>query len=114
MVRHGNRGKLAGKRKVRKLGTLSLELVDRSKCRNILAENAKLRRSKVIYRTDDVNSSGSDTERPRCFWILMILPRNGIMAVNNHGMIVNRNDCAPNDWWYVSKVSLNAESTILP
>jgi len=60
-----------------------------------------------------VNSDGSDTERPRCFWIQVILPRNGITAVNNDSMIVKENDCAPNDWWYVSKVSVNGASTIL-
>ena len=60
-----------------------------------------------------MNSDGSDTERPRCFWIQVILPRNGITAVNNDSMIVKENDCAPNDWWYVSKVSVNGASTIL-
>jgi len=98
---------------VRKSGTLSLKLVDRSICRNVPAGSANMRRSYIIYRTHDVNSSGSDTERPGCFWIQMILPRNGITAVNNDCMIVKKNDCAPNDWWYVPKVSVNGASTIL-
>jgi len=72
---------------VRKSGALSLKLVDRSICRHIPAESAKTRRSYVIYRTDDVDRGGSDTERPRCFWIQMGVPRNGITAINNDGII---------------------------
>jgi len=113
MVRHGYRGKRAGERKVTKSGSLSLKLVDGSICCNIPAESAKSRRSYVIDRTDDVDSGGSDTERPRFFWVQMILPRNGITAVNNDSMIFKKHDCAPNDWWYVSKVSVNGASTIL-
>jgi len=113
MVHHGNRGIRAGKRKFRKSGSFSLKLVDQSICRNIPAESAKTRRNYVIYRTDDVNSGGSDTEGPRCLWIQMILPRNGITAVNDGSMIFKKNDCAPNDWWNVSKVSVNGASTIL-
>ena len=110
MVRHGNRGKRAT---VRKSGSLSLQLVDRSICRNIPAESAKTPSSYVIHRTDDVNTGGSDTERPRCFWIQIILPRNGITAVTNDSMIFKKNDCAPNDWWYASNRSVNGASTIL-
>ena len=106
-------GKRAGKRKVRKSRSLNLKWVDQSICGNIPAESTKTRRSYVIDLTDDVNSSGLDTGRPRCFWIQMILPRNGIMAVNNDGMIVKKNDRAQNDWWYVCNVSVNGASTIL-
>jgi len=60
-----------------------------------------------------MNSGDSETERPQCFWIPMILHRNGILAVNNDGMTFKQNDCAPNDCWYVSKVSVNEASTIL-
>jgi len=56
MVRHGNRGKRAGKRKVRKSGSICLKLVDGSVCRNLPAESAKTRTNHVINRTDDVNS----------------------------------------------------------
>ena len=113
MVRHGNQGKRAGKTKVRMSGSLSPKLVDGSICRNIPADNAKTRRSYVTHRNDDVNSGSSDTERPRCFWIQMILPRSSITAVNNDGMIFQKHDCTPNDWWYVSKVSVNGACTIL-
>jgi len=111
MVCHGNRGRQAGKRKIGKSGTLSPELVDRTLCRKIPAEGTKTRSSYVIYRTDDLNCSGSDTERPRCFWIQMIPPRNGITAVNTESITVKKNDYKPNDWWYVSKVSVNVAST---
>jgi len=43
----------------------------------------------------------------------MILPRHGITAVNNDGMIVKKNNCAPNDWWCASKVSVNGVSMII-
>jgi hypothetical protein len=43
----------------------------------------------------------------------MIIPRRGILAVNNDGMTVKENDCALNDCWYVSKVSVNDFSLIL-
>ena len=56
MVHHGNRGKRAGKRNVRKSGSIYLKLVDGSVCRNVLAESAKMGRNYVIHRTDDVNS----------------------------------------------------------
>jgi len=111
MVRHGNRGKRAGKRKVRKSGSKCLKLVNRSVCRNLPAERAKTRLNYIIYQTDDVNSSGSETERPQCFKIQIILPRNGLLAVNNDDRTFKQNDCAPNDCWYVSKVSINGAST---
>jgi hypothetical protein len=113
MVRHGNRGKRAGKRKVRMSGSLSPKSVDRSICHNIPAEGTITPGNYAIYRTDDMYSGGSDTKRPQCFWIQMILPWNGITAVNNEGMIIKNNDSAPNDWGYVSKVSVNGASTIL-
>ena len=59
-----------------------------------------------------MNSGGSDTERLRCFWIQMIVPRNGITAVNNDSIIFKKTECAPNDWWYVSKMSINGASMI--
>jgi len=52
----------------------------------LLAECAKTRQKYVTHRTDDVNSGGFETERAQCFWIQMILPRNGILAVTNDGM----------------------------
>ena len=113
MVRHGTRGKRAGKGKVRMSHSLSQKLVDLAICHNIPAECAKSKMSYVIYWTNDMNSGGSDTERPRCFWIQMILPRNRVTAVDNDGIIFKKSDCTPNDWWYVSKVSVNGASTIL-
>jgi hypothetical protein len=56
MVHHGNRGKQAGKKKVRKSGSICLKLVDGSVCRNLPPESARMRRNHVIDRTDDVNS----------------------------------------------------------
>jgi len=61
MLRHGNRGKLAGKRNVRKSGSICLKLVDGSVCLYLPAESAKMWRNHVIDRTDDVNS-GSEGE----------------------------------------------------
>jgi hypothetical protein len=63
MVRHGNRGKRAGKRQVRKSGSICLKLVDGSVCRNLPAERAKMRRNHVIDRTDDVNSGAEGAVR---------------------------------------------------
>jgi len=72
-----------------------------------------MQRSYAIYQTDDVNSGGSEPERPQCFWMLIIIPSNGILAVKNDSINFKQNDCAPNDCWYVSKVSINGGSTIL-
>ena len=63
MVRHGNRGKRAGKRKVRKSGSICLKLVDGSVCRNLPAESAKTRQNYVIDCTDDVNSGAEGAVR---------------------------------------------------
>jgi len=83
MVCHGNRGKRAGNRKVRKSGSMCLKLPDGSVCINILAESAKTRRSYIIFQTDHLMSCGLEAERSRCFWIQMIMHRNCILAVNN-------------------------------
>jgi len=53
---------------------LCLTFVDGSVCRNISAESAKTLRSDIIYRTYDENSGGSETDRPWCFWMQMIIP----------------------------------------
>jgi hypothetical protein len=98
---------------VRKSGFICLKLVDGSVCHNTPAESAKTSQSYVIYRTDDVNSGGSDTERPRCIWIQLVVPRNRILAVNTNGMTFEQNDCAQNDCWYCSKVSINGAPRIL-
>jgi len=63
MVRHPNRGKRAGKKKVRKSGCTCLKLVDGSVCHNSAAECAKVRRNHVIDRTDDVNSGAEGAVR---------------------------------------------------
>jgi len=63
MVRHGNRGKRAGKRKVRKSDSICLNLVDGSVCHNLPAESTKMRRNHVIDRTDDVNSGAEGAVR---------------------------------------------------
>jgi hypothetical protein len=56
MVRHRNRGKQAGKRKVRKFGSICLKLVDGSVYHNLLADSAKTQPNYVIERTGDINS----------------------------------------------------------
>ena len=43
----------------------------------------------------------------------MILPRNGITAVNTDSVISKINDCTPNNRWYVSEVGVNGASKIL-
>ena len=67
MVHHGNQGKRAGKRKVRKSGSLCPKLVDWSVCHNLPAESAIKGWNYVIDRTDDVNWGGAETNRPQCF-----------------------------------------------
>ena len=64
MVRPGNHGEQAGYKMVRRSGSICLILVDGLGCRNIPAECAKMRRSYLIHWTNDVNSGGSETERP--------------------------------------------------
>jgi len=49
------------------IGFKCLNLVDGPVCRNIPADSAKTPWSYIIYPTDDVNTGGSNTERPRCF-----------------------------------------------
>jgi hypothetical protein len=63
MVRHGNRGKRAGKRIVRKSVSICLKLVDGSVCRNSPAESAKMGLYYVIDWTDDVNSGAESAVR---------------------------------------------------
>jgi len=113
MLHHGNRGKRAGKRKGRKLGSICVKLVDGFVCRNIPAESNKMRRSYVIYRTDDMNIGGSETERPRCFWIQIVIGRNSILAVNNDGINFTQNNCPLNDCQYGSNININGASMIL-
>jgi len=113
MVRHGNQRKPPGNRMVRKSGSICLTLGDGSVCHNIPAESAKMRRSCVIYRTYDVNSCGSETDKPRCFWMQILIPWNCILAVKNDRMNSKQYDCALNDCYYISKVRANGASTIL-
>jgi hypothetical protein len=56
------------------IGFICLKLVDGSVYCNIRAESAKAQRSYIIYATSEVNTGGSETERPRCFWMHMIIP----------------------------------------
>jgi len=63
MVRHGNQGKQAGRRKVRKSGSMCLKLVDGSVCHNLRVERPKMRRNHVINRTDDVNHGAEGAVR---------------------------------------------------
>jgi hypothetical protein len=63
MVRPGNQGKRAGKRKVRKSGSICPKLVDGSVCRNLPAESAKMRRNHVIDRSEDVNNDADGAVR---------------------------------------------------
>ena len=60
-----------------------------------------------------MNIGGSETERPGCFWIQMILPTHRILAFNNDGMTFKQNNFATKDSWYVPKVSIKGASTIL-
>jgi hypothetical protein len=70
------------------IGSIGLKWDDGSECRNILAERAKMRQSFIIYRTDDVNTRGLETEMLQFFWIHMLLPWTGILAVKNNSMNV--------------------------
>jgi hypothetical protein len=72
------------------IGFICLKLVDRSVYRNIPAESANMRWRYVVYQTDDVNTGGSETERPQCFWMHMIIPWNGILAVKYDGMNIKQ------------------------
>jgi len=63
MVCHGNRGKRAGNRKVRKSGSICLKLVDWSVCRDLPAECAKTRPNYVSDCTNYVNSGAEGAVR---------------------------------------------------
>jgi len=95
------------------LGSRCIQLVDGSVCCKLLAESADTPWSYVIDRTDDMNSGGLNTERTECFWMQVIIHRNGMLAVNNHCMKIVQYHCTPNDCWYVSMVSVNGASRIL-
>jgi len=56
------------------IGFICLKLVDGYEYCNIPGESAKMRHSYVMYPTDDVNTGGSETERPRGFWMHIIIP----------------------------------------
>ena len=64
MLCHGNRGKHAGKRKIRKSRSICPKLVDGSVGRKLPADSAKTQWSYDISWMDDMNSGGSVTERP--------------------------------------------------
>jgi hypothetical protein len=65
MLRYGNRGKRGGKRKVRKSSSICLKLVDGSVCRKSPAESVNGQQNYIIHWTHDVNSGGSEPERPQ-------------------------------------------------
>jgi hypothetical protein len=92
---------------------MCLKFVDGSAIFNIPAATAKTWRRDLIHRADDVNTGGIVTEWPRWFSIQMMIPRNGILGVNNDGMTFKRNDCAPNDFSHASKVNINGASMTL-
>jgi len=72
------------------IGFICLRFVDGSVCCNIPAESAKRWWSYVIFPTDDVNTGGSETKRPRCVWMHMIIPSNGMLPVKNDGMNIKQ------------------------
>jgi len=61
MLHHGNRGKRAGQREVRKFGFICLTLVDGYVCRNIPLESAKTQWSYGFCGTGDTNTGDSET-----------------------------------------------------
>jgi len=73
MVRDRCSGDGAGYRKVTKLGSICSELVDGSWCRELPDESADTRWAYVIHRSDTMSSGGWETERPRSFWMQMII-----------------------------------------
>ena len=81
-------------------------------CGELPAESAESRWTYIIDHATDVNIGGSGTEMTRRFQIRMIIHRNGILAAKNDCMDFMYNCWAPNDCWYVSKVSVNRASTI--
>jgi len=97
---------------IRKLGSISVKLVHGSVCCNLRTESAQTRQNYVILWTNDVNSGDSETERPRCFWIEMILPGNRLLAVKNDSMTLKQKDCAPNNCWYGYNINVNRVSMI--
>jgi len=86
MVCLGNRGEGAGYGKVRKPGHICQQLVDESICHELPAESAAMRCAYIIHRSVEVYGGGSGTERPRSFWMQMIIDRNHRWAVNNDCM----------------------------
>jgi hypothetical protein len=54
-----------------------------------------------------MNSGGSENHSPQCFWMHMIIPRNGILAVKDDGMNLKQYDFATNNLQYASKVGIN-------
>jgi hypothetical protein len=89
--------KTCGKKRGQDIGFIYLKLVNGSVCRNIPAESTKTRPSYIIYRTNDMITGDSKTERPRCFWMYLIISWNGILGGKNDGMNFKQNHCTPND-----------------
>ena len=73
-------------RKVRMSGYIYQELVDGSICRKLPVESAGTGCAYIIHRSDHMYSGGSETERPRSFWMQMIIHRNNLLAVKNDRM----------------------------
>jgi hypothetical protein len=84
MVCHGNRGKRAAKRKVRKSGSICLKLVDGSVCRNLPAASAKMQKNHIIDRTDGVYSGVEGAVRAVALSASQIRSRSpaGVPALN--------------------------------
>ena len=83
---HGNWGEGGGWGKVRKLGYIYQNLVDGSICCKLMAESVEMWWAYVIHCSDNMYSGGSEIERPRGFWMHMIIHRNNILDINNFCM----------------------------
>ena len=90
---------------VRTSGYRYLKLVHGYSCSKLLAESAEMRWTYIIHHAIDMQSGGSETEMTQRFWIQIIIHRNGILAARKDCLHFMYNCSAPNDCWYVPKVS---------
>jgi hypothetical protein len=66
--------KTCGKKIGQDIGFICLKLVNGSICRNIPAETTKTQPRYIIYRTNDMITGDSETERTQCFCMFLIIP----------------------------------------
>jgi len=88
MVADGNWGEGTGQGNVRKLGYTNDKSVHGYICSKLLAERAAMWQRYLIYRVENMYSSGSEIGMLEIFWMQLSIHTNDMLAVNIDYMIM--------------------------